>query len=548
MKRTKLLALLMALVLMLGLLAACGTADRPGLEDDSDTPDAGNDAQNGDEQGGDENQDEDWIRLVVGSESSPQSFSPVINSWGNSEYLVDSMVYESLATMNEDMELVGICAKEWTQLDEEGLEYEIEIYDYIHDIDGNHITADDIVFCYQNALNQNFTNLTRFVESAEKTGDYTVKIRLTGNTIESLSSALINLRVYSQAAYEASEDKFATRPIGTTHYRMTEFEPGGNIVVTRNDGEYWQTDESLWQREQYDNVDEVEIVSLTESSQQSIAIETGEINMMRGMNAAVVDRFLDNPDYKIFEVQQIMTRGIYFSGEAGKPTADNQLLRQAICHAIDRQGIVDIVMGGRATVTSSFTSSQAIGFNQKWLDEELYEYDPDLARDLLAQAGYEPGELTLTFLTNSSDEWSRVAQVVQSYLLEIGINVEIQTLEGAIFGTMFNDGTQFDMTIDQIGGNYYSVIVNSKMGQSGYGGKSKTGFVDNELEELIQICRYADATEEDYDNLHYYLQDQAYSLPLYDSLLTNVVRADAGVQELVYSYRLQNLLNATVFE
>ncbi len=544
MKRTKLLALLMALVLMLGLLAACGTADRPGLEDDSNNEDSTPVEETG---GNEDENDDEWIKLTVGVEGSPNSFSPVI-TWGDGEYMVENMIYEPLCTYNEDMEIVGICAKSWTQLDDDGFEWEIELYDYIYDIDGNHVTGDDLAFMLQNAIDENYTNVVRYLDSYEKTGDYTVKIILKDNTVDALPS-ILRMNVYTKAAYEASgDDKFATRPIGTTHYRVTEFEPGGNVVVTRNDGEYWQTDESLWQREQYDNVDEVEGVPLTEASQQSIAIETGTIDVMRGINAAVVDRFLDNPDYKIFEIDEIMSRGIYFSGEAGKPTADNKLLRQAICYAIDRQGIVDIVMGGRATVEKSFTSSQTIGYNPAWLEEDYYEYDPELAKELLAQAGYEPGELTLTFVTTSADEWSRVAQVVQSYLLEIGINVKIEALEGALFGTIMNDGTQFDMTIDQIRSEYYASVVNAKMGQGGYGGKSKTGFVDDTLEDLIYQCRFSDSTQEQLDELHYYLKEQAYTLPLYDTVQTSVVRADAGIAELVFSYRQKYILGATIFE
>lgn len=539
MKKTRLFALTMALLMVVSMIAGCSAPNRPGLEVTGATTAGSTEAGANTESG--------YKKLTIGTDMASQSFSPTI-TWGNTEYVVSSMVFEPLASYDENGELAGIVAKSWTQTDDEGFEYDFEIYDYVEDIDGNHITAADIIGFFQNCVDDNYAMIARQLESFEQTGDYTFHVKLKRNTIDGITTILTSTKVYSQKAYQESADKFVTSPIGTTSYRVTDFEVGGNITLKKDSHPYWQKDASLIKcKEQLANVDEVVVVPLVEASQQSIAIETGTIDIMRAMNSAVIGRFQSDDTYTVNDQEKVMSRGLYFSGEPGQPTADNLNLRLAICYAIDTQGLVDIVLAGRGVPEKSFTSSKALGFDQKWLDEDYYDYDVDKAKEYLAAAGYRPGELKLTFLTVATEEWQKVAQVVQGYLMDIGIEVEIQAYEGALFSTMMNDGTQYDMTLDQIGGNFYGVNVNSKMGQTGYGGKSKAGFVDNKLEDLIMKTLYADSTKEDFDNLHYYLKDTAYCMGLYDSLVGYVYRTDLGIANFVYDYKGMDLINAIEF-
>lgn len=550
MKRTKLLALFLALALIVGALAGCSSGNNTDDKSTND-PSSSNEPSSSDNAGsggGTTLDDKGWRKLAVGSSTTAQSFSPVSGSW-SAEYNVCTMIYETLGSYDENMELVGIVAKDWKKVDEDGFIYDVEIYDYVEDIDGNKIDADDIMACIDNGFEDKYTFVTRYVDHAEKTGDYSIRVYLVSNTSDAFSSWFTTMKIYDQDAYQASGDKFATRPIGTTHYRLVSFEPGGNVVVKRDDHKYWQTDASLIKAvEQRDTVDEVELIGYSEASQQSIATETGNVDLFLAMNGAVVSRFEDDSAYNVFAHTKTMSRGLYFSGEPGMPTADNLALRQAIAYAIDVDGLIAIVHQGRAVREKSYTSELTVGFQQKWLDEDWYEYDVEKAKEKLAEAGYKEGELTLTFLTLAEDEWQKVAQAVQNYLGAIGINVEINAFEGALYGATMNDGTQYDITLDSIGGNFYATNVNSKMGQSGYGGKTKTGFVDDKLEELIYNCRFDDATDADFDALHNYLRDTCYMLPLYDSIEMNVWKADSGIVELAYDYKAMNVLNATVFK
>lgn len=534
MKRNRLVAFALTIFLILSMMAGCAAPARPGTSDPQHDVDSQHDVPAN-------------KKLVVGSDTTTRGFSPV-TIWGASEYLVATMIYEPLATFDENNELVGITAKSWTKTDDEGKEWDIEIFDYIYDTDGNHITAADIIGFYQNCMDEKYSHITRELEAFELTGEFTLHVKLREATSENLPNLLSNTRVYSQKAYQESEDKFITRPVGTMNYRVTDFQVGGNVTIKKTDTPYWQTDASLIKSNiQLSNVDEVVIVPLVEAFQQATAVETGTIDMMKGMSSSVIGKFENNSAYTVIEKERIMTKSLYFSGAEGKPVADNRNLRLAICHAIDAQGLMDIVVGGRGVPNKSFTSADAIGFNQKWLDEDFYEYDVEKAKTYLEESGYKPGELHLKLLTAATDEWQKIAQVVQSYLREIGIEVEIEALDGALFASAKNDPTRYDMTFNQVGGNFYIGNITGLMSQQSWGGSTFSGIVDDKLEALIQTCRYDTAMEADFDNLHYYLKDAAYIRPFYDSLVGYVFKADAGIKSLAWDWKAMDILNAIEF-
>lgn len=106
-------------------------------------------------------------------------------------------------------------------------------------------------------------------------------------------------------------------------------------------------------------------------------------------------------------------------------------VRQAIYHAIDIQAIVDTVMNGYATVANSYMPSICVGYNA---DAERPAYDPELAKQLLAEAGYPDGFYLRIDARNDSDvNADQVSQAIASYLEKVGIQVEVNLLPRASF-------------------------------------------------------------------------------------------------------------------
>lgn len=118
-----------------------------------------------------------------------------------------------------------------------------------------------------------------------------------------------------------------------------------------------------------------------------------------------------------------------------KEKFSDERVRQAINYALDKQTFVDTIVEGRGTVANSYINSTIPGWSE---EEEAYPYDPEKAKELLAEAGY-PNGFECNLYVNG-DVRTRSAQIVQAQLAEVGITVDISTYEWGAFLDSLNAG------------------------------------------------------------------------------------------------------------
>lgn len=107
-----------------------------------------------------------------------------------------------------------------------------------------------------------------------------------------------------------------------------------------------------------------------------------------------------------------------------KEKFSDKRVRQAINYALDKQAFVDTIIEGRGLVANSYINAAIPG----WTDEvEAYPYDPEKAKELLAEAGYPDGFECSIFV--NGDLRTRSAQILQAQLADVGIKVDISTYE-----------------------------------------------------------------------------------------------------------------------
>ncbi|MGI6051650.1 MAG: ABC transporter substrate-binding protein [Bilifractor sp.] len=159
-------------------------------------------------------------------------------------------------------------------------------------------------------------------------------------------------------------------------------------------------------------------------------------------------------------------------------------VRQAIVYAIDRQTIVDQLLDGHGSVTDGFICEESPYYSDS---KTKIEYDPDKAKELLEEAGWD-GSQTLQYYVSSSDSIAvKAAQLVQQYLAAVGVNIEVNTVDfdtltGEIAGSDDEDffSVQYTITPNDYWADEYS-LINDSTGSGNWAG----GYYNEEIDQLL---------------------------------------------------------------
>ncbi len=535
MKLRKALSIVLAVLMLVSVLAACGgekTPNTPDTPNTPSTPDGGNGGGGAEKTG-------DGV-LTVGYATVIDSMTPFRSNTGqDAPYM--TLLFESLAVLNDQSEYVKWAAKDYTTSDG-GFTYDVEIYDNITDSAGNHITADDIVWFLEETIKAALKPDFSKIESVTKTGDYTFQVKLSSNMVGLFDSLMKHTFVISKAAYEASKDGFATECVTTSAYKVTGFEASSYITFEKRD-DYWQ-DESLVPECVAAKTPKITFRFITEASQMGTALETGTVDMVIDMPSATAVQYLDNSAYSSWESPNMQGWTLFFSGADSRPVANDVKLRQAICTAIDPQGLITAIASGHGSPMYDVCPPTAIGYNPKWDSEDYYNYDEDAAKALLAESDYAGQELEI--LCGSSNQ--RMAEVIQGYLGAIGINVKLNALDMAQLTAIRLDGTKYDMFINTIGAttlaNHWSIRYDPNAYATGDG----TSRHDYTLGEMLYKTWTVDGyTEENIDEVHYYIKDNAIAYGLFNPQRFTIWRSDLGIENTVYDYAGWPSVAATTF-
>ena len=168
---------------------------------------------------------------------------------------------------------------------------------------------------------------------------------------------------------------------------------------------------------------------------------------------------------------------LYLNNEV--PGLDNQNVRHAINSAINKESVVEVALNGLGTPAIGQLPSNLAGYSEENADA----YDVERAREFLAASGVDPSTLSFPIIT-SNDTRRRAGEVIQANLQEIGINVELESMDLATYLSATSEG---DYTA-AIGGWTSNVLLDCLIGvyhSSGINASNKTRISDPELDALI---------------------------------------------------------------
>jgi len=357
--------------------------------------------------------------LIVVLPSFPVSLDNVMSNEFNSLMLHENMTETLVRFDGPNYNIVPGLAESWHMLDPQTLIMNLRRGVRFHN--GDEMRASDVQFSIMRGVN---SPPVRFIhssiESIDIIDDFTVQINLHIPFVPILShlthpGAAIN----SERAVREQGANFANHPIGTGPFMFHSMTLGDSIELVRFE-DYWG---------ERPGVDRITFTIIPEGTNRLIAVETGAAHIAFEISPHHLQRMIDEPRlaYDRAGVPRIHFMGFNHQSPTALPLRDLRV-RQAINHAIDVQAIVDIVYQGIGIIAHG----PMVGIPGVVQFEPL-EFNPDRARQLLAEAGYPNGFSVSLWCTVDNQQEVDKAVIIQNMLGQVGINVEVVSTEFATF-------------------------------------------------------------------------------------------------------------------
>jgi peptide/nickel transport system substrate-binding protein len=223
---------------------------------------------------------------------------------------------------------------------------------------------------------------------------------------------------------EVGPEGFGRAPIGTGPYVFERQEAGNRVVFSANPN-YWRGEPGF---------ETVVFRVLPDEFSRAAALEAGEVDIAYLLSDTSLDRLRGVPNVQVHSLPGMRKFIAAFNAEmpGGEPLLDPQV-RRALNHAVDVQSIVDAVFDGNAAVLGgAFALPGEFGH----AEVEPFEYDPELAKSQLAEAGYASGfPVTFAYTVGRYPKDQELGEVISSYLSAVGLTVTQRPLEWGQFNT-----------------------------------------------------------------------------------------------------------------
>lgn len=349
-------------------------------------------------------------------------------------------IYEPLLRLDADMNVVPGLAESW-QWSDDGKTLTMAIRQGVKFHDGTPMTAADVKFTFERLLNEETGAAARSfftsIESIDAPDDATVVFNLSAPNAAILAAMTNpNSGIMSKAWIEGGADP-TKETNGTGPFKLNSWEPD-NIMVLDANRDYWESG--------LPRLDSIEFRTIPDESSILAALRSGDvdwaiINDPRvGMTAGTTDLTVMRSPALAYHVLQL---------NASRPQFQDQRVRLALSCAIDRQQVLDTASLGEGEVTSPATPPNY----RAPLDQlECYTQDVERSKQLLADAGVSGLEFTVIAAADEPPTAVAEAQNIQAQLEQIGVKMNIETLELGVYVDRWLKG-DFDAAVALNGGN-----------------------------------------------------------------------------------------------
>jgi peptide/nickel transport system substrate-binding protein len=319
-------------------------------------------------------------------------------------------VYDRLIWQTPEVELQPGLATEWEFTDD--LHFEMTLRDGVTFSDGTPFDADAVAANIDRAKNVEGSGLAAYLASVDtvEVVDPT-HVRFVLNRPDATLPMQLATRpgmMISPAAFENPD--LDSNPVGSGPYELVEYREGDMAAYERRE-DYWNPD--------YAGVKRIELYYIPDSMTRLNGLRTGALDATPLDASQIEDaEGIEGVDVTVSDTIQLY----HFQLDRTKSEFGDPLVRRAMAHAIDRQSIIDALFFGYGTLATQWVAPGT----QYYVDDlgESTTYDPELARELLAEAGL-PDGFSFDAMTSVSPTFVRLAEVLQGMFAEVGITMNV---------------------------------------------------------------------------------------------------------------------------
>jgi len=375
--------------------------------------------------------------LVVASGAEAVTLDPGVSFDGQSP-LIWRGVYESLLQYKGGtLEIVPALAESY-DISADRLTYTFKIRKGIKFTDGEALNAAAVKFNIERqvAVKQGIAYALSSIASMDAPDDSTVVIKLSAPS-DSFLSAFAGMYTVKMISPKAIKDNqkdgdwgqayLRDHMVGTGPYMLDSYTQSQQAVLKRNP-DYWQG----WDGSHFDRVI---IKYIQEPSTERLLLEQGEIDVGLFLPDDVVEAMDGKPGIAVTNVPSLNLYYIVLPCKKG-PTADPKV-RQAIAYGFNYDAFVNDMLRGKAKQARGPIPSNFVGFNA---DVPQYKYNPEKAKQLLAEAGHAGGGFTINYTYETGYWWKRpLGELFQSNMKDLGIDVKIQELSASAWAGLLSN-------------------------------------------------------------------------------------------------------------
>lgn len=367
--------------------------------------------------------------VVAMSTLHEETFLPWLGGGGRKYYL--DTIYEYLTYLDpETHELVPGLASSWS-VSENGKEWTINLRRGIQfHSDWGEMKADDVVYSLERLIDPTAqsgpsSSMRAVIDEIIAVDHYQLKIKLKTPDIMFVQGYLSNAMqamIVSKKHIEQDKEAAKRNPIGTGPYTLSEFRSGVSVELEKASAAHWRVNTHF---------ERIKFLAVPEESTRVAMLLAGETDLAP-INFDSIPALKKN-DVDIVSLENSWSPIVRFGGlvetaekfyNAKVPWQDKRV-RQALNYAVDKEAILAAIFHGEGRVAGTDFPAP------EFFDIKPYPYDPDKARQLLKEAGFENGfDVTLkTFTTTPGAELPIIGEIVGMYWQAVGINVRIVPID-----------------------------------------------------------------------------------------------------------------------